>query len=160
MKEASWASSERARNAMRGNRSRDTKPERAVRALVFAKGLRYRTHVRPEPNIPRSADLVFKGPHIAVFIDGCFWHLCPQHCRIPVSNASYWTAKLEGNRARDLETTETLERLGWRVLRFWAHVPPDEVAVKIEQAVRGKSVATTDATQPTGSVSVPGEHHI
>ncbi|MGI8446713.1 MAG: hypothetical protein ACR2MP_05920 [Streptosporangiaceae bacterium] len=82
----SWASSARSRNVMRGNRSRDTRPELAVRSAVHRRGLRYRVSVRPLPEVRRTADLVFPSERVAVFIDGCYWHGCPEHYVPSLSN--------------------------------------------------------------------------
>lgn len=120
---------------MQGNRSRDTAPELAVRRLVHAMGLRYRVSARPLPNLRRTADLVFTRRRVAVFIDGCFWHGCPEHHRQPSANAGYWSAKIERNRARDAATDATLADAGWTVLRFWTHQPPTEVAAAVGAAV-------------------------
>jgi DNA mismatch endonuclease (patch repair protein) len=117
---------------MQGNRSRDTAPELAVRRLVHAMGMRYLVNTRPVAHLRRTADLVFRGPRVAVFIDGCYWHGCPNHFRQPIANADYWRDKIARNRARDAETDELLRREGWTVLRFWSHEPPPTVA----QAVR------------------------
>nr|WP_281359093.1 very short patch repair endonuclease [Pseudarthrobacter oxydans] len=124
------------RKAMQGNRSRDTKPELAVRCLLHAKGLRYRVNFRPLPTFRRTADVVFTRARVAVFIDGCFWHGCPTHYRAPGSNVTYWSAKVSRNRNRDIETTEHLEAAGWTVLRFWAHEDPATVAHEIAEAIR------------------------
>ncbi|MDK9319982.1 hypothetical protein FAM23864_001741 [Propionibacterium freudenreichii] len=86
----SWASSAHSVKVMRGNRARDTKPELAVRRLLFAQGLRYRVNARPEPSLRRTADIVFTRKRIAVFIDGCFWHGCPEHYVPSKSNRRYW----------------------------------------------------------------------
>lgn len=137
MTKESWASSPAARSTMRANRSRDTKIELAVRKIVFARGMRYRVDARPEPSLRRKADLVFRGPKIAVFLDGCFWHGCPVHYIPPKTNDGYWGGKVGANRARDVDTTEKLREAGWAVLRFWEHEDPAEIAEAIELAVRG-----------------------
>lgn len=125
---------------MQSNRPRDTAPELAVRRLLFARGLRYRVDRRPIPTLRRRADIVFLGPKIAVFIDGCFWHGCPEHGTKKFgTNSAFWTSKIETNIARDLDTTAKLAAAGWAVLRFWEHVPPEDVADAIEAAVRGVS---------------------
>ncbi len=124
---------------MQGNRSQNTRPEVAVRKLVHAMGLRYRKNVRPVPSLRRTADVVFPRQRVAVFIDGCFWHGCPAHHRLPRANAEYWTAKVDGNRQRDMKTDETLAAAGWVVLRFWEHEDPVEVAEAIRTAIRGAS---------------------
>jgi DNA mismatch endonuclease (patch repair protein) len=120
---------------MRGNRSRDTKPELAVRRLVHARGLRYRVNVRPLPSLRRTADMVFPRRRVVVFIDGCFWHGCPEHYVPSKSNRSYWAPKIAANAARDAETTRTLSDAGWTVLRYWSHTPAEEVAASIESRV-------------------------
>ncbi|MGO2469908.1 MAG: very short patch repair endonuclease [Microbacterium gubbeenense] len=120
---------------MRGNRSRDTKPEMAVRRLLHARGLRYRVNARPLPSLPRTADIVFPRKRIAVFIDGCFWHGCPEHYVPSKSNRDYWAPKIAANAARDVETTRTLSAAGWTILRYWSHTPPEEVAVLVESHV-------------------------
>lgn len=120
---------------MQGNRSKDTKPELAVRRAVHALGLRYRVAVRPLHGIRRSADLVFPRAKVAVFVDGCFWHGCPEHYREPVSNVDFWRLKVSTNRARDLETTELFRLSGWVVLRFWAHDDPVVAADEIRRVV-------------------------
>ena len=116
---------------MQGNRSRDTKPELAVRRLLHAKGLRYRVDFRPLPGLRRTADVVFIRARVAIFIDGCFWHGCPSHYRAPGSNTTYWSWKVSRNRERDIETTQRLVSEGWIVLRFWAHEDPAAVAHQI-----------------------------
>lgn len=123
---------------MQGNRSRDTKPELAVRRILHAKGLRYRVNFRLLSGPRRTADIAFTRARIAVFIDGCFWHGCPVHYRAPRSNVSYWSAKVARNRERDLETTEHLISAGWKVLRFWSHDDPLMVAHQIMDALSGR----------------------
>lgn len=132
---ASWASTPATRKSMLANRGRDTGPELAVRRLVHARGLRYLVDTRPEPTLRRRADLVFRGPRVAVFVDGCFWHGCRQHYTRPTNNADFWADKVATNRTRDLETTRTLAERGWTVLRFWEHERPEDVAARIEEAV-------------------------
>ncbi|MFJ3983104.1 very short patch repair endonuclease [Streptomyces fungicidicus] len=115
--------------------SRDTAPEVAVRRILHAAGLRYRVNV-PVPGMSRrTIDIVFPKAKIAVFMDGCFWHGCPQHATSPKANAEWWRAKLDKNMARDRETTEHLTAAGWTVLRYWEHAPPDEVAAAVQATV-------------------------
>lgn len=66
-------------------------------------------------------DFVFLSKRIAVFIDGCFWHKCPEHCRLPSSNVAYWVNKIDGNAKRDRHVTRELRKKGWIVIRFWEH---------------------------------------
>lgn len=131
-----WASSDATRKTMQGNRGRDTKAELAVRRLVHGAGLRYRVSARPEPDLRRTADLLFTRARVAVFIDGCYWHGCPEHFTMPATNLDYWSTKIGRNQARDMETTTLLEGRGWLVLRFWEHEPPAAVAATIAERVR------------------------
>ncbi len=115
--------------------SRDTAPEIAVRQLLHASGLRYRVNV-PVPGMPRrTTDIVFPSVKVAIFLDGCFWHGCPQHATQPKSNAEWWRTKLAKNMARDAETTQHLQGRGWTVLRFWEHEAPDDVANTVRTTV-------------------------
>lgn len=132
----SWASSPASRKVMQGNRSRDTSPEMAVRRLLHAAGLRFRVARRPEPALNRTADIVFTKQRVAVFIDGCYWHVCPDHRTIARANASYWSQKLARNVARDVDTSNQLRAAGWTVLRFWEHEDPNDVAATVAAAVR------------------------
>lgn len=132
----SWATTPAIRKTMLGNRSRDTAPELKVRRAVHAMGLRYRVAYRPEPGLRRTADLVFTRARVAVFIDGCYWHGCPEHYIEPASNVDYWRPKIARNRERDAETTAALTAAGWHVLRFWSHEDPGEVAARIAREVR------------------------
>lgn len=120
---------------MRGNKARDTKPELEVRRLLHAAGLRYRVNAKPEPDLRRTADILFSRKRIAVFIDGCYWHGCPDHYTVPKANAKFWREKLHRNRVRDVDTTRFLEGRGWKVMRFWTHETPQLVAAAVERAV-------------------------
>jgi len=127
---------------MLANRSRDTKPEVALRRLLHARGLRYRVAFRPLPDRRRSVDIAFTRVRVAVMIDGCFWHGCLEHYRPPVRNASYWSQKVRRNVARDEETTGRLIAAGWQVLRFWEHEDPHTVADVVERTIRGTKALT------------------
>ncbi len=83
----------------------------------------------------RSIDIAFPGIKVAVFLDGCFWHGCPQHATSPKANADWWRQKLDRNIARDRETNEHLVEAGWTVLRFWEHQDPAAVAADVAAAV-------------------------
>lgn len=116
--------------------SKDTAVELAVRRLLHAAGLRYRVEY-PVPGLPRRRiDVAFPRAKVAVLIDGCFWHGCPQHATHPKANADWWRTKLARNMARDRETTEHLVAAGWTVLRFWEHQAPEDVAVRVAAAVQ------------------------
>jgi DNA mismatch endonuclease (patch repair protein) len=123
---------------MKGNRSRDTKPELAVRRAVHAMGLRYRVDARPLPELRRTADLVFPRERVAVMIDGCYWHGCPDHHTSAKSNESYWQRKVMENRSRDGDTVRRLTNAGWHVLRIWEHVDPLVAAETIGNVVRAR----------------------
>ncbi len=109
-----------------------------MRRLLHASGLRYRVNV-PVPGMPRrTIDIAFSKAKIAVFLDGCFWHGCPEHATQPKANAAWWRAKLDKNMARDLETTEHLTSAGWTVLRFWEHESATDVAHHISASLTAK----------------------
>ncbi|WP_330279882.1 MULTISPECIES: very short patch repair endonuclease [unclassified Streptomyces] len=133
--EGSWASSAARRRNMQAIRSRDTKPEQLVRRLVHARGLRYRVAAKPLPDLRRTADLVFRPTKVAVFIDGCYWHGCPEHYVPPKTNPGYWSDKVARNMARDRDTDQQLAEAGWLVLRFWEHEPSEECASRIADEV-------------------------
>lgn len=130
-------SSENARLTMKANRRRDTSIELAVRRRLHAAGLRYRVDYAADPSDRRRrADIVFTRARLVVFIDGCFWHGCPDHFIMPKSNVDYWRHKIERNMERDRDSVARLEAAGWSVLRFWEHQAPDDVAASIIAAVR------------------------
>jgi DNA mismatch endonuclease (patch repair protein) len=115
--------------------SKDTAAELLVRRRLHAAGLRYRVEY-PVPGMARRRiDVAFNSVKVAVLIDGCFWHGCPEHASQPKSNAEWWRQKLHRNMARDAETTEHLVAAGWEVLRFWEHEAPEDVALRIAAAV-------------------------
>ncbi|MFE6491984.1 very short patch repair endonuclease [Streptomyces sp. NPDC057748] len=115
--------------------SKDTAVELAVRRLLHAAGLRYRVEY-PVPGMARRRiDVAFTRAEVAVLIDGCFWHGCPDHATQPKANAEWWRRKLDRNMARDRETTEHLAARGWTVLRFWEHEAPEEVALRVRTTV-------------------------
>ncbi|WP_369383622.1 very short patch repair endonuclease [Streptomyces sp. cg36] len=120
---------------MQAIRSRDTKPERLIRSLLHARGLRYRVAAKPLPGLRRTADVVFRPAKLAVFVDGCYWHGCPEHYVPPKTNPGYWSDKVARNMARDRDTDQQLKEAGWTVLRFWEHEPPEDCAVRIAAAV-------------------------
>lgn len=133
---------------MQSNRGRDTKPELAVRRLLHAKGLRYRVDEQLIPGLRRRTDIAFATERIAVLIDGCYWHGCPEHGpRTFGTNAAYWTKKIAENRVRDLDTTARFEAAGWLVMRFWTHTPPGEIAEAISAAVMQERAASRRRTR-------------
>ncbi|WP_430791883.1 very short patch repair endonuclease [Actinoplanes sp. G11-F43] len=135
MSDKSWASSAGVRRSMQANTGRDTKPELALRRAVHARGLRYFVNRRPIKAVRRTADLLFPRIRLAVFLDGCFWHGCPEHHTIAKTNAAFWAEKVATNRRRDINTNDHLAGAGWTVLRVWEHEPIDEAADKIAETV-------------------------
>jgi DNA mismatch endonuclease (patch repair protein) len=116
--------------------SRDTEPERKLRSALHKRGLRFRVHVRPLPGVRREADVVFPKARVAVFVDGCFWHGCPDHASWPKANADWWREKIEANRRRDADTDERLREAGWTAVRMWTHEDPAVKASEIAELVR------------------------
>ena len=117
---------------------RDTTPEIELRRELWRRGLRYRVDRPLDGRRRRRADLTFVGPRVVVFVDGCFWHGCPEHGTSPKANADWWAEKLARNRARDLDTDEYLAEGGWLVLRFWEHEDVLAAADQVERAVRAR----------------------
>ena len=132
--------SEAVTRRMRSNPSVDTKPEQAVRSALHRRCLRFRKNLKIDTPI-RSVrpDIVFPRHRLAVFIDGCFWHRCPQHGTSPKLNSAYWAPKLDRNVRRDREVDSALSRAGWTVLRAWEHEPADDVAKRVAQALNDLS---------------------
>lgn len=102
---------------MSRNRGRDTGPEVRLRRALWKLGVRYRLRSR----LPGRPDLVFPGARFAVFVDGCFWHSCPEHGVMPKNNLAFWAQKLARTRERDAVAERELNEQGWRVIRFWEH---------------------------------------
>lgn len=123
---------------MKKVRTRDTKAEMAVRRLLYANGLRYRVNYKPNfPKLGRSTiDIAFPGKHLAVFIDGCFWHNCPEHGEIPKANNKWWRKKFTENVERDKRITQTLKNGGWHVLRFWEHANAQSIVDSVILVIR------------------------
>ena len=97
--------------------------------------------MRPLPELRRTADLVFRSAKVAVFIDGCFWHRCPEHYVEPKSNREFWSSKVAGNVKRDKDTNARLRAAGWMVLRFWEHEAVDDIAMSIVEAVKSRKMS-------------------
>lgn len=132
------ASSAFIRERMRTTKRRDTKPERLLRSELHRRGLRFVVD-RAIDGTRRRADIVFRGPKIVVFVDGCYWHNCPTHGTIPKENRQWWEEKFRANRLRDADTDARLARDGWHVLRFWEHDDPVEAAEKVAALVHAET---------------------
>jgi len=131
---------------MRGIRRQDTGPERALRSELHRRGHRYRVDY-PVPVDGRSPrpDIAFTRDKVAVFVDGCFWHGCPEHGRPPSMNQHYWGPKIARNIERDREQDARLTAAGWTVLRVWAHDEAETAAGRIEELL----------TRPRGRGAIP-----
>jgi len=116
-------------------RQKGTDAEVALRQEMHRIGLRYRIGCEVLKNPRRVADVAFPGRKIAIFVDGCFWHGCPEHATWPKQNAELWRQKIEANRRRDADTNARLEALGWTVLRFWSHESPAKAAKMVARVV-------------------------
>lgn len=143
-------------------KGKNTGPEVAIRRRLWQKGYRFRIHVRTHAG---RADVVFLGRKLAVFVDGCFWHGCPEHYVPPRSRRDFWSTKLRNNVDRDRRQTNQLEADGWRVLRFWEHEvgeDPDGVLWRVEDALAGRwrsqgaqpRVARVDFVDETGNLEL------
>lgn len=130
------ATDDATRLRMSRQRSRDTNPERVLRSLLHRRGLRYRLHRRPVAGLRRQADLVFPGARVAVFVDGCFWHCCPDHATSPKANGAWWAAKLARNVERDRDTDRRLAEASWHVVRVWEHEDPAVAADRVAAVVK------------------------
>jgi DNA mismatch endonuclease, patch repair protein len=132
---------------MKANRRRDTKPELALRSALHALGYRYRKDFRLDLPARRvRPDIAFTGRKVAVFIDGCFWHACPDHGSKPKNNEWYWSPKLAGNVERDRAADAALLQAGWTVVRLWEHVPVEEALAMVIAAVGDPRLACGIAT--------------
>ena len=122
---------------MRRVKSRNTSCELRLRRALHRRGLRYSLRKR----LPGKPDIIFVRAHVAVFVDGCFWHGCAQHCRRPSSNRAYWDRKIDRNMARDRRVDAQLTALGWKVVRIWEHQvtpSPERSAARVQRIVRNR----------------------
>lgn len=127
---------EHVRKRMREQRRAATEPEMELRRILHRRGHRYRVGYPVPGNRRRSIDIAFPKKRLAIFVDGCYWHRCPEH-HIPAKrNASWWASKLEANVARDRSTDGLLLEAGWTVMRFWEHESMEEAATDIERAFK------------------------
>lgn len=110
-----------------------TGPELALRRELHRRGLRFRVN---HPGLPGRPDIAFTRAKVAVFVDGCFWHACPQHGTMPRHNRDWWRAKLDRNVARDRRKDAALGELGWSVLHIWEHESAVSAADRVEAAWR------------------------
>lgn len=142
-------SSSEASRRMAKVRQKGTEAEIKLRLELYRSGLRYRVDYMVLQRPRRVADIAFPGLRIAVFVDGCFWHGCPEHATWPKQNADFWRQKIETNRARDADTDARLQAIDWRVLRIWEHESPVAAAETVSRliakarAMRSKSPSSS-----------------
>ena len=133
---------------MRANRRRDTGPERRLRSALHHRGWRFRVDFPVEAADRRvRPDIVFTRRRLAVFVDGCFWHVCPDHGQQPRANASYWKPKLQRNVERDRADNQSLEASGWGVIRIWEHEDVQSAVAAVEAALR-QGAASSPRSRP------------
>ena len=128
-------------------RSRDTIPETALRKALWSRGFRYRVR----PALPGTPDLAFTRARVTVFVDGCFWHKCPEHYREPATNVEFWRRKVARNVARDQRVDEELADLGWSVTRIWEHEALSNSQEAVDYVIQAVESATPGV--PTHSAS-------
>lgn len=122
-------------------RSMDTAPEKRLQAAFRSRGLRFHKHYGPY-----KIDVAFIGKKVAVFLDSCFWHACPEHGEVPKTNREFWSLKLKRNRYRDQRATRDLELSGWIVLRFWGHETDRNLEAVVSKIV--EVLASSSARRP------------
>lgn len=133
-------------------------PEVALRRVLHRDGFRYRLHRRDLPGRP---DLAFGPSRVAVFVDGCYWHACPEHGTLPKNNREWWRQKFEATRQRDRRKDADLAALGWVSIHVWEHEHPVEAAARVAELVRSRRRASTKVSDglptidpsPTSSAS-------
>ena len=130
-------------------RQTGTDAEIALRREIHHLGLRYRVGYEVLKKPRRVADVAFPGRKIAIFVDGCFWHGCPEHATWPKRNAEFWRQKIEANRQRDADTNNLLRSIGWTVLRFWSHESPVEAARAVARLVAAVDLSRDTASPPS-----------
>jgi DNA mismatch endonuclease, patch repair protein len=130
---------------MSRQRRTGTAPETALRKELHRRGRRYFVDRAPLPGVRRRADLVFPRLRVAVYVDGCFWHCCPEHATYPKNNAQWWAEKLAGNVARDRDTDARLAAAGWTVVRIWEHEDAVAAADRVQAALSPPTPPTPPA---------------
>jgi len=126
-------------------RGKNTAPEMLLRKALWKSGKRYRIHYE----ITGKPDIVFPGKKIAIFVDGCFWHGCPDHGTRPKTNKKFWETKISKNIARDHHVTRTLSKSGWRVLRFWEHEINHDINLVLQKIIQ---MLETDKTSGNNGI--------
>ncbi len=127
-----------------------TGPEMLIRRELHRRGLRFRVN---HPRLPGRPDVAFTGARIAVFVDGCFWHACPEHGVLPKNNRDWWLTKLDRNVARDREKDARLEEIGWVAVHVWEHEDPVNAANSIQRLWLSRRAVRTRRGEEGRSVS-------
>lgn len=131
------------RSRMVAQKRRGTDPETRFFSALRKQGIVVRRHVKPLDGLRREADGCIKKDRVAIFIDGCFWHGCPEHSRDTKSNTLWWREKIDQNKARDADTDAKLEGAGWTVIRVWEHEDPEVAAKQVAATIEEKRAAAT-----------------
>lgn len=129
-------SAEQRSKTMQAVKDKDSGIELALRRALSQRGHRYRKNVS---RLPGKPDIAFINKKTAIFVDSCFWHGCPYHCRMPSSNIRYWRNKIKRNKERDKEIRKIYAKKGWKILRFWEHELKkdlNKVVAKIEKSLQ------------------------
>ena len=137
------ASSAAVRRVMQANYGDKTRPETVLRSELHRRGLRFYKNHRPIKMLRCTADIVFPSQRLCIFVDGCFWHGCLAHFKLPVANRAWWKEKIDANRHRDETQTAELRKMGWKVFRIWEHeldnpTPVAERVIKYINKIRDK----------------------
>ena len=142
---------------MRAIRRANTKPELALRSALHRQGYRFRKDYRLDLDAGARVrpDIAFTARRVAVFVDGCFWHVCPEHVRNPEVNEWYWAPKLRRTMERDRAADAALAAAGWRVVRIWEHVPLDDAIAAVTAALSG-----TGSGDPGEAAADPGKAQV
>src|SRR5258708_31817850 len=145
---------------MRANRRVDTKPELALRSALHRQGERFRKDYRLDLDAGARVrpDIAFTARRVAVFVDGCFWHVCPEHGRNPAVNEWYWAPKLRRTVERDRAADAALAAAGWRVVRIWEHVPLTDAVTAVTAALDADS-ESLGRSPCHGALTGPDPHH-
>jgi DNA mismatch endonuclease (patch repair protein) len=150
------ASTQLVRSRMRATPRRDTRAELAVRSALHRLGLRFRVDRRLLSESRGRVDVAFTGARVALFIDGCFWHGCPEHGTLPrTTNATFWAEKIAANRCRDSIHSRALRRAGWCVIRVWEHDDPQAIALRIRRLVQSRRTPRTQSQGLSGIRRAP-----
>jgi len=120
-----------------------SQPELCLQKMLRQRGLRFAPDCAPIASLNRKADMVFRRLKVAVFVDGCFWHGCPDHVTWPRNNSAWWRRKIQRNVERDRDTNRRLRAAGWTVIRIWEHQVSERSAERIRRRLDARRAAET-----------------